>query len=94
MSDKKKPNIPGNISLGLGIVSIVSTWLGMNYYYLWRPGLSPLDFTLPLGFIGFLFGIAGLFGRKRPRTTAVVGLILGLSGVCLYLIILIRYTGQ
>jgi uncharacterized membrane protein YuzA (DUF378 family) len=38
-----------------------------------------------LGVLGAVLGIAGLFGANRPRATAIVGLLLGLAGLCLFL---------
>jgi hypothetical protein len=41
-----------------------------------------------LGFLGAILGLAGLFGKDRSRNTAIVGLILGLVGICLFFTIL------
>jgi riboflavin transporter FmnP len=41
-----------------------------------------------LGFLAALLGIAGLFGKNRSRAAAIVGLVLGMIGSCLFLIIL------
>jgi hypothetical protein len=38
-----------------------------------------------LGFLGFVLGIAGLFGANRSRATAIIGLLLGISRICLFL---------
>lgn len=38
-----------------------------------------------LGFLGLVLGIAGLFGSKRTKATAIVGLIFGLMGICLFI---------
>jgi len=37
-----------------------------------------------LGLIGGFLGVAGLFGPNRSKVTAVVGLILGFGGICLF----------
>ena len=37
-----------------------------------------------LGFLAALLGVAGLFGKDRSRTTAIVGLVLGLLGACMF----------
>lgn len=41
-----------------------------------------------LGLISAAVGAAGLFGGNRSRATAIVGLVLGLAGLCLFLAIL------
>ena len=42
-----------------------------------------------LGFLGAVLGATGLFGKNRTKATAIVGLILGLAGICLFAAILI-----
>ncbi|GEM_PF-748672 len=42
-----------------------------------------------LGFLGAVLGATGLFGKNRSKATAIVGLILGLGGICLFAAILI-----
>jgi len=41
-----------------------------------------------LGLIGAMVGVGGLFNRAQSRATALVGLALGLGGLCLFLTIL------
>lgn len=38
-----------------------------------------------LGLLAVIVGAAGLFGRNRARGTAMVGIVLGIVGVCLFL---------
>jgi uncharacterized membrane protein YeaQ/YmgE (transglycosylase-associated protein family) len=38
--------------------------------------------------IGAVLGLVGLFGPNRPRSTATMGLVLGLVGVCIFLAVL------
>ncbi len=40
-----------------------------------------------LGFLGAL-GLAALFGRGRSRATAIVGLVMGVMGICLFFTVL------
>jgi hypothetical protein len=42
-----------------------------------------------LGFLGAVLGATGLFGKNRTKATAIVGLILGLAGICLFAAVLI-----
>ena len=46
-----------------------------------------------LGLIGAMLGFAGLFGANRSRAAAIVGLLLGLGGVCLFLAVLSAVRG-
>ena len=85
-------NTVGKASLGLGITSIVLVFgLGMCAV-LGGAQVPLLNSTLLvcgsssafLGLIGAFLGIGGLFGRNRSRATAILGLLLGLGGVCLF----------
>ena len=99
MPNDKIPNTLGNASLGLGIASaalvfgiglcaltgIAQQWIQLAGTPLFICGGS----SAFLGFLGVLLGAAGLFGKNRARATAIVGLILGLLGMCLFFLVLI-----
>ena len=96
MSTQKQPNILGNASLVLGIVSsalvfgigvcaltgAAQEWIKLASTPLWVCGLS----SAFLGFLAAILGIVGLFGKERSRATAVTGLILGIASACLFVI--------
>jgi hypothetical protein len=98
MSKDNHPNILGNASLGLGIASsalvfgiglcaltgVTQKWIQMVGTPLFVCGGS----SAFLGFLGAILGLAGLFGKDRSRATAIVGLVLGLAGICLFFTIL------
>jgi hypothetical protein len=46
-----------------------------------------------LGLVGAVLGFSGLFGANRQRSTAIIGLVLGLGGVCLFLVLLSAVQG-
>jgi len=98
MSDQNGPNSLGNASLGLGIASAALVFgiglcalTGVSQRWIQLAG-TPLfvcgGSSAFLGFLGALLGLAGLFGKGRSRATAVVGLVLGLGGVCLFFAVL------
>jgi hypothetical protein len=88
------PNPLGNASLVLGIASsalvfgiglcaltgVTQNWLRLAGTPLFVCGGS----SAFLGLIGFVLGVAGLFGKDRSKNTAIVGLILGLIGACMF----------
>ncbi|MEW6092786.1 MAG: hypothetical protein AB1531_02365 [Chloroflexota bacterium] len=94
MSKEQHPNTLGNASLGLGIASaalvfgiglcaltgIAQEWIQMVGTPLFVCGGS----SAFLGFLGVILGLAGLFGKDRSRATAIVGLVLGLIGMCMF----------
>jgi len=98
MSSEKHPNTLGNASLGLGISSaalvfgiglcaltgITQKWVQLVGTPLFVCGGS----SAFLGFLGAVLGLAGLFGKDRSRATAILGLVLGLAGICLFFAIL------
>jgi hypothetical protein len=98
MDDKarvSKPNPLGNASLALGIAS-ASLVFGLAVCAVtaarqgWiRIGATPLFVcgasSAFLGFLAMAVGAAGLFGAHRSRATAIVGIVLGALGVCLFL---------
>jgi cytochrome c biogenesis protein CcdA len=90
----QQTNILGNTSLTLGILGL-SFVFGIGLCALvgaqqgWLQVVSTILFVCGassafLGFIGTVLGLAGLFGANRSRATAIIGMILGLSGVCLF----------
>jgi len=98
MSEKHGPNPLGNASLGLGIASAALVF-GIGLCALtgvaqqWIPVVGTPLFVCGgsssfLGFLGAVLGLAGLFGKGRSRATAIAGLVLGLIGVCLFLVTL------
>ncbi len=84
----------GNASLALGIVSTALVFgIGLCALTGSRQGWIRLGAT-PLyvcgassAFLGLLaagIGVAGLFGGRGTKATAVVGVALGLLGICLF----------
>lgn len=99
MSKEHESNILGNTSLGLGIASAVLVFgiglcalTGVTQQWIQMVG-TPLFIcggsSAFLGFLGVILGVVGLFSKNRSRATAVVGLILGSAGVCLFFIVLV-----
>jgi hypothetical protein len=98
MSQEQHPNTLGNASLGLGIASaalvfsiglcaltgVTQKWVQLVGTPLFICGGS----SAFLGFLGAILGLAGLFGKNRSRATAIIGLVLGLGGICLFVAIL------
>ena len=92
------PNQVGNASMWLGIVSAALVFgiglcalTGLNQRWIQLAG-TPLFVcgasSAFLGLISVLLGFAGIFGKGRSRSTAIVGLILGFIGMCLFLLVL------
>ena len=89
-----QPNTLGNASLILGILAVslvfgigvcaltgaAQGWVQVAGTPLYICGLS----SAFLGLLGAILGLAGLFGKNQSRATAIVGLLLGLGGVCLF----------
>jgi len=89
------PNPAGNASMILGIASsalvfgiALCAWTGIGQGWIQLAG-TPLfvcgGASAFLGFLASILGVAGLFGKERSRTTAIVGLILGVLGTCMFL---------
>jgi hypothetical protein len=90
----KQPNPLGNASLGLGIASAalvfgigLCAWTGVAQNWIRLAG-TPLfvcgGSSAFLGILGVILGVAGLFGQNKSKATAIVGLILGLIGACMF----------
>lgn len=96
MPPLKEPNTLGKASLTMGITSIVLVFgLGMCAFA--GGAQVPIAVNLLfvcgassafLGLVAAAVGLGGLFGRNRSRAAAVVGMLLGLAGLCLFLGIL------
>ena len=91
----EKPNPVGNASMVLGIASsalvfgiALCAWTGIGQGWIRLAG-TPLfvcgGASAFLGFLAAILGAAGMFGKQRSRTTAIVGLILGILGGCMFL---------
>jgi hypothetical protein len=90
----QQPNPLGNASLALGIASAalvfgigLCAWTGVAQNWIRLAG-TPLfvcgGSSAFLGFLGVILGVAGLFGKDKSKGTAIVGLILGLIGACMF----------
>lgn len=99
----RQSNTLGNASLGLGIASaalvfgiglcaltgIAQNWIRLVGTPLFVCGGS----SAFLGFLGIVLGFAGLFGKDRSKATAIVGLIFGFIGLCMFLALLRAVSG-
>lgn len=94
-----QPNTLGNASLVLSILSLALVFgvglcalTGVAQQWVQLVG-TPLFIcggsSAFLGFLGAILGATGLFGKNRSKAAAIVGLILGLGGICLFAAILI-----
>ena len=92
----QEPNTLGKTSFNMGIASIVLVF-GLGVCAFAGGAQIPVAVNLLfvcgassafLGLIGAFVGLVGLFGRNRPKATALVGIVLGMSGLCLFLGIL------
>jgi hypothetical protein len=95
----KQPNPLGNASLALGITSAalvfgigLCAWTGVAQNWIRLAG-TPLfvcgGSSAFLGFLGVVLGVAGLFGKDKSKATAIVGLVLGLIGACMFFAFLV-----
>ncbi|MBM4424166.1 MAG: hypothetical protein FJ030_12395 [Chloroflexi bacterium] len=94
MQTPQQPNTLGNASLWMGIASSVLVfgiglcalagarqgWIGAAAAPLLVCGAT----SAFVGLIGAIVGVGGLFGANRSKATAVVGVILGVVGLCLF----------
>lgn len=89
------PNPLGTASLVLGIASaalvfgiVLCAWTGFAQNWIRLAG-TPLfvcgGSSAFLGFLGFILGAIGLFGKDRTKATSIAGLVLGILGVCMFL---------
>ena len=103
MSQNQQPNTLGNTSLALGVASLalvfgigMCAWVGVAQQWIKLAG-TPLfvcgGSSAFLGFLGMILGLTGLFGKDRPKATAIVGMVLGFSGMCLFLVIVNLVSG-
>ena len=95
MSESPQQSNPlGNASLALGITSAalvfgigLCAWTGLAQNWIRLAG-TPLfvcgGSSAFLGILGFILGVAGLFGKGKSKAAAIVGLILGLIGACMF----------
>ncbi len=89
-----QPNTLGKASLILGIVAstfLVCTGLcaGVGDQQGWLQHVGPVLLVLAgtfafMGLLSVLLGVGGLFGRNRPKSTAFIGLLLGVITVALF----------
>ncbi len=93
-----QPNTLGNVGLALSVSSLVLVFgfglcalVGVQQGWIQLVG-TPLFICSAssafLGLVGAVLGAGGLFGSNRPRSSAIAGLLLGLSGVCLFFAVL------
>lgn len=91
----QNPNPIGNASMWLGVASSalvfgigLCAWTGVSQNWIRLAG-TPLfvcgGASAFLGFLAAILGLAGVFGKDRSRTTAIIGLALGLLGACMFL---------
>ena len=94
----QQPNSVGNASMWLGIASAALVFgiglcalTGLNQRWIQLAG-TPLFVcgasSAFLGLLSVILGVAGLFGKGKSRSTAIVGLVLGFIGMCLFLLVL------
>jgi hypothetical protein len=77
-------------SIGLcALVGVQQGWIGLFGTVLFICGAS----SGFLGLIGAFLGLGGLFGSNRSRATAIAGLLMGMAGVCLFVVILKAVSG-
>lgn len=105
MTESSTPagNTLGNLSLALGVAStsivfgiglcgIVAAqqgWIRLAGTPLYVCGAS----SAFLGFLAFGLGLAGTFAGRGRRATAIAGFVLGLAGMCLFVILLNAVAG-
>ena len=92
----QQPNTLGNASLALvfgiglcALTGIAQSWIQLAGAPLFVCGGA----SAFLGFLSLLLGVAGLFGKDRPKATAIVGLVLGFIGLCMFLALLRSVSG-
>ena len=96
-------NSLGTASLALGITSsalvfglAVCAITGVQQGWIRLAGTPLFVCGASSAFLGLLaaaVGTAGLFGAGRSRATAIVGIVLGIVGMCLFLVTASRLGG-
>jgi cytochrome c biogenesis protein CcdA len=91
-------NTLGNASLGLGLASAALVFgiglcaiVGGQQGWIWLTGTVLFICGASSAFLGLLasiLGLGGLFGANRSRATAVVGLVTGVLGMCIFIWVL------
>jgi hypothetical protein len=103
LPEPQQPNTLGNASLALGIASLALVfgiglcalvgaqqgWIQIAGTVLFVCGAS----SAFIGLIAAIIGGAGLFGKNRSRATALIGLGLGLGGLCLFAFVMTSLGG-
>lgn len=77
---------------GIGLCALVGVqqgWLPVAGTVLYVCGAS----SAFLGLLALGLGVGGLFGKNHRRAATIAGLILGLSGICLFIAILSAIGG-
>ena len=103
-SPPQQSNTLGNVSLILSILSVALVFgiglcalTGLQQQWIQLAG-TPLFVcgasSAFLGFLGFILGVFGMFGANRSRATSLVGLVLGLAGMCLFFAVLNALGGS
>lgn len=72
-----------SLVFGIGFCSLVGLeqgWLPVGATVLYVCGAS----SAFLGLLAVVLGGIGLFGKNLRRTAAIVGMLLGLAGMCLF----------
>ena len=94
MNPPDQPNTLGNASLVLSILSLAFVFgiglcalTGLQQQWIQLAG-TPLfvcgGSSAFLGLLGAVLGAAGLFAKGKTKSTAIVGLVLGFFGLCLF----------
>lgn len=97
-----QPNTLGVLSLVLGVASVALVFgIGLCSLVGATQGWLPLAGTglyvcgassAFLGFLAAVLGVAGLLGTGRSRSAAVMGLLMGLGGMCMFAVTLLAVT--
>lgn len=98
MQPYRESNTLGKASLWLGIASVALVF-GIGFCALTSVSSGAIQLlgwplyvcgasSAFLGLIAAGLGAGGLFGANRSKATAIVGLLMGLAGVCLFVVIL------
>ena len=90
----QQTNTLGSASLGLGLASAALVFgiglcalVGAQQGWLWLTGTVLFVCGASSAFVGLLaaiLGFGGLFGANRSKAAAVVGLVMGVLGMCIF----------